>query len=501
MSNVYGLDYFDQPSNPSISSSSAFSGTVKFEISKQNEYRILPMNTSILVGLKIVMNNELNQPTPLRPIVNSGTRDAPTAISVPYLAPNPVSTLFKRAQCMCNGTSIGYFDDIAQTNTLYRYIVESKSEDDVSNSTNCIKPMNSDDIDVKGYSTLNNWKSLADDVGVVGAGPLAAFKDLFTNRMIWALKNHQYNFNKSQENILTMQVPLPLFLQKNPIYIGSPMVLNFVINADWLTDLIQIAGSPYIRLGGAAADSAYTVTNKSSAFDINTINVSITSLNLRLCRIYQNSIPQSIQYQMKQYSISTYQINSSQLTIPFSSAADRRVSHIIVGFVNYRNKAFKNTITDFSPGFSVLDKDVHPGNKTETFITNDATTLLKSLSVTFAGYIYPNSPYELTHNVNTSTNHWGTAYSDYVNNCVNLDRCAPLLTFQQFIINPIFTFKTKQHVSNLGGSGNINVSFTQSPADGSTAYILCLYDEFMTCYFNKNGELDGDILLSAGTTV
>ena len=125
---------------------------------------------------------------------------------------------------------------------------------------------------------------------------------------------------------------------------------------------------------------------------------------------------------------------------------------------------------------------------------------MKSLSVTFASYIYPTVPYELTGNPESSY-HWGIAYSDYVNNCVNIDRCGPLMSYSQFLINPIFVFKTKQHVKNLGGSGNVNVSFNQLPSNGSSVYILCLYDEFLTFYFNKDGELSGDIVASAGSSV
>ena len=36
MSSVYGLDYFDLPSSPNISSSSNFANSVKFEINCQN---------------------------------------------------------------------------------------------------------------------------------------------------------------------------------------------------------------------------------------------------------------------------------------------------------------------------------------------------------------------------------------------------------------------------------------------------------------------------------
>ena len=494
MSSVYGLDYFDQPSIPNISSSSSFSGSVKFEIDCQNDYRILPMNSSITVGMKIVMKNEAGAETCLLPIVNRGTRAAPAVISVPYLAPNPVSTLFQRGQCICNKTTIGHFDNIAQTNTMYRYLVESKSEDNVSNSTNSLIPMNYDDLDVKTGAYYNHFKSIATAMGVDVAN-IDAFWDNFSSRMLWALK-HQYGFDKNKENILTMQIPLPFFLQKTPIYIGSQMILDFVINGNWINDLIQIAGSPYFRLGAAGADSVYTVKNTNANFANNSINVSITSLNLRLCRVYQSSVPQSIQYHLKQYHISNSQINSSQMSIPFSAQVDKRVSHIIIGFVNNRNIPFKSTITDFSCNFALNAAD----NKVESAITDDATSLLKSMSVTFAGYIYPTVPYELSITAESS-NHWGIAYSDYVNNCVNVDRCAPLMSYSQFVINPIFVFKTKQHVKNLGGSGSLNVSFNQTPTPGSSVYILCLYDEFITCYFNKDGELSGEILSSAGTTV
>ena len=75
------------------------------------------------------------------------------------------------------------------------------------------------------------------------------------------------------------------------------------------------------------------------------------------------------------------------------------------------------------------------------------------------------------------------------------------MSYSQFVINPIFVFKTKQHVKNLGGIGSINVSFNQVPTPGANAYILCLYDEFLTCYFNKDGELSGNIIASAGSSV
>ena len=46
------------------------------------------MNSSITVGIKIVMKNEVGTESCRLPIVNSGTRAAPAAISVTYLAPN-----------------------------------------------------------------------------------------------------------------------------------------------------------------------------------------------------------------------------------------------------------------------------------------------------------------------------------------------------------------------------------------------------------------------------
>ena len=75
------------------------------------------------------------------------------------------------------------------------------------------------------------------------------------------------------------------------------------------------------------------------------------------------------------------------MSIPFSSPIDKRVSHVIVGFVNIRNIPFKSTITEFSCNFKLDAAD----NKIESVIADDATTLFKNVSATFAGYImYPN---------------------------------------------------------------------------------------------------------------
>ena len=62
--------------------------------------------------------------------------------------------------------------------------------------------------------------------------------------------------------------------------------------------MIQIAGSRYIRLGAGATED--TVAKTSSDFSLASIDVAITSLNLRLFRVYRSSVSQSIQYHLKQ---------------------------------------------------------------------------------------------------------------------------------------------------------------------------------------------------------
>lgn len=221
MANIYGHDFYEIPSNPSISTSANFANDIKFSIEQPGSAYISGKNSYISIGFQIVMTREDGTPHTLEPIVNSGPRTAPTHISIPYLAPNPLAVLFQNISCNVNNNELTNYQQVGQTSTLYRYMFESESENRSCNSTNSILPMSTDDT-TPGAICNDSDLLFAKIGGVAGGGDanLIAFRKLFSKRMIYALKN-LYNFDKYNTDKLNLQIPLPLFFSNDLIYVGS----------------------------------------------------------------------------------------------------------------------------------------------------------------------------------------------------------------------------------------------------------------------------------------
>ena len=262
------------------------------------------------------MTREDSSVHPLEPIINSGTRALPTAISIPYICPNPCAALFQTISCTINNNESSNYQQAAQTNTLYKMLYESELEEKTCNSTNAIIPMSVDDTDVTVGTIYDKAAKIGADLGVdVSVGNngvnIAAFQKLFSKRMIWALKN-QYNFDKYNTNKLNFQLPIPLFYTNDLIYVGSNGKINMTFNVDpnWYKNLILIAGSntcgiPAIRGPPAfAAGSDYVLTTSSSVFGKCSINVAITDMKIYLCRAHVSTIPRGLShtYRLKQFS-------------------------------------------------------------------------------------------------------------------------------------------------------------------------------------------------------
>ena len=78
----------------------------------------------------------------LEPIINTGTRLIPTAISIPFINNNPVVSLFDSLSTSMNDVSFSDIQFLQPSNTLYRIMYESKQEQQTINSTNPITLMN-----------------------------------------------------------------------------------------------------------------------------------------------------------------------------------------------------------------------------------------------------------------------------------------------------------------------------------------------------------------------
>ena len=198
MSNLYGNDFFEISPSPAISTSANFNNDIKFNIEQPTSAYISGKNSYISIGLQIVMTREDGTSHTLEPIINTGTRAIPTAISIPYLTQNPCAALFQNISCNVNNNDLTNFQQAPQTNTLYRMLYESDSENKTCNSTNSIIPMTTDDTDTTLGAICNDADLLFANIGGnAGAADinLIAFRKLFNKRMIWALKNHMKNYS------------------------------------------------------------------------------------------------------------------------------------------------------------------------------------------------------------------------------------------------------------------------------------------------------------------
>ena len=123
MASVYGYDFIEVSSSPSISSSSAFNNDIKFQIEQPTNAYISGKNSYASIGLQIVMVREDGTTTkPLEPIINAGTRAVPTRISVPYLCQNPAGAFFQNIACSVNNNELTNYQQAPQTSTLYRML-------------------------------------------------------------------------------------------------------------------------------------------------------------------------------------------------------------------------------------------------------------------------------------------------------------------------------------------------------------------------------------------
>jgi len=134
-----GYDMLEIPSNPCVSSSVNFNGDITFTVQQPGEECfIVPKMSYISVQIQIIQTREgygstvanLNPivagTNTLEPIINLGTRLAPTAISVPYITQAPGLALFQNVTCNIKGQTISNFQYAQSVNTLYKMLYESQ---------------------------------------------------------------------------------------------------------------------------------------------------------------------------------------------------------------------------------------------------------------------------------------------------------------------------------------------------------------------------------------
>ena len=161
MSSPWGYSYVRCKSNQTVNYDS-FNGDIEFQIpNHESEEYINPLACYVSVKLRIVQTDEAGVGAGgqtnglLAPIINTGTRAAPTLLSIPYINPNPVANLFTAVSCDVAGNNVSLNQNIAPLNTLYRTLYESRVEQDTVNSTNAIVPMKLLDTDTTANRSSN----------------------------------------------------------------------------------------------------------------------------------------------------------------------------------------------------------------------------------------------------------------------------------------------------------------------------------------------------------
>jgi len=491
---AYAYDFAEIVPTPAISSSTPFQSDITFEIPQPDGCMIVPKNSYMVATLQIVQVDNVGNQTPLQLIINSidPTSHNPTAISQPFLSNNPLMCLWQNVKAFLDDQEIINYTNVPTITSLYRILCESKEEQLTSVGSNAINLMSQDDADTSAGTIDNYVKVLQRKFGNA-----FDYSTLLSKHMIYCLKN-QFGFDKSMTGKIAGQIPIPLFMSCDDLlYLGNDnKSLKITFNVDpfpnWVNNLVQIAGGPSCTLANGVT---YTLTNKSSGFSNCSINVSIQDLRMYICKAYvpPKYIPRGpVLHYMKSFWGSLQNLPSTNNNLTVSMDNRFRMTHIVIAFNNVTRELFKYSPTDISSGF-VTTKD---GNglllATETKIANDATNTIKYIQVNHNGYTYPQTPYNTyKDSVALNNNDWIRMYQDYLAFSDSFrDRSGNLMTFSQYLVNPIIVFRTRTSSSNINNTISIICNLASNVVLSTTSqmYVMGLYDNYMHIEFDEQSR-------------
>ena len=497
MSNLpWGYSLSRVKSNQTVNYDS-FNGDIEFNIQNDEaEEWISTKNSFMTVKLRIVQTDEGGNSGLLQPIINTGTRAAPTAVSIPFLNANPVANLFTAVSCDVKGNNVSLNQNIAPVNTLYRTLYESKSEQDTINSTNAVKPMKLLDSD-----TTRNKGTVLTDYFVGYPNNLANM----TNRQLYALQN-MYMFNKFNEVELNSQLMTPLFYSEELIPPKVPINLRFSCNPYYYLDLVNIAGSNVCSLPAGNATN-FSLSRLSSANSnngvLNNIGIGIVDISLWLYKIRLPSPTVGAKLLgLKQFSSLLHAVPNGthdEFNVEFKRM--RRITHIALAFVQ-KKASMKCTQTDFSSGYYIGTAGAGGVDTPNAGATNDAMvysnspiTQLLNMRVEYGSNVYPITPYTLnfdsTANMNTPyiSNDLYRCYYDMITMSDGLrDRSGHLLSMDAFTIQPIICFKTHQAPNTDSNTCLVSLDFKNSITNANVL-VVGMYDESLILDFDQYATL------------
>ena len=200
MSYPFGYEVTKVKSNQTLNYDN-FTGDISFSFTPEAEKWISPKNTFITIQLRITMTDDLGNIGTLKPIINIGTRAAPTVVSIPFINSNPVPALFSAISCEIGNQLISMTQNVASVNTLYKTLYESANEQSSVNSLCPINPLKIVDVDVvsnkPGAAILTDYYvANSNNATVPTTNPWPALT--LSGHQIYAIKN-QLGFNRFNE--------------------------------------------------------------------------------------------------------------------------------------------------------------------------------------------------------------------------------------------------------------------------------------------------------------
>ena len=512
-----------------------FNSEYVFDMMSESDEYVSIKNSYMSVNMQIFQVSENNAQVDqrLQPIVNQGTRATPTSLAIPYINPNPIANLWQTITADIAGQTICNIQNVAPVNTLYRMLYESRSEQATINSTNKLAVMS-----LKEQDCVQKWGALgyirdnfSDNANVLAMTNLGLN---LTSRQVWALDN-LYGFNRYNEVEINGQIPCPLGYVDELIPPNTPISLRCQVNTNFATDLVNIAGTNFNALGTANAFwnilpiPVGGVPVGAGVGTENQIYVGIRDITIWLARVRLPSPVSSAKLLgIKQFSSLLHAINQSPHDeFIVETKRNRRVSHICIAFTQPKNASLKTTQTVFDAGFSAgaattgqplyttaenklgAFGGVVTGSLEAPVYQNSPIINLNYLRVEFGGSTLPQTPY--TFNFNWTTKSLGTgatgknnsydvlrAYNDYLNATDAFrDRAGCMLSFEQWIVSPIFIFKTHQVPNADTSTALISIDFNNSVGQpqtfnntgGYNCLVMCLYDEAVQLTYDQFAHL------------
>ena len=122
---VYGWDLLEVPSSLSVSSSTNIGGNnIKFTIEQGEDIVYNGKNCYLTAQLQIVQVREDGVTmTSLEPIVSSGTRAHPSALSIPHLTQNPLGAILDTMKLVIDTNDVNNYQYAGSASTLYRSFI------------------------------------------------------------------------------------------------------------------------------------------------------------------------------------------------------------------------------------------------------------------------------------------------------------------------------------------------------------------------------------------